>query len=140
MDRWPLGVGVFSQAILAFMPEDEIAEILAYNERRLAPVSHYSAGDLMQRLATVRAAGHVFMTFPPLPGSEPKAGIAIPIFDPLRQPIASLCIIATEWRLRGETRTHHQSVLTREAEVIARRFTRRLKSLGAEESWRQAID
>lgn len=140
MDRWPLGIGVFSLALLAYVSEDEIAEVLAYNERRLSATTHYSVDTLLQTLSKVRAEGHAFLTFPPLPNSEPKAGVAVPIFDARRRPIASLCIIATEWRMRADARTHCLTVLNREAGVIAEKHLRRQESLEAEESWRRAID
>lgn len=140
MDRWPLGIGVFSQALLAFLPNSEISEILDYNERRLRPKSQFSAEKLSESLLTVRREGHVFLTFAALRRSEPKAGIAVPIFDPQRRPIASICIIASERRMRGDARARYLATLAREAEVIARKYVRRTEKGEGEESWRKAID
>ena len=36
MNRWPLGIGSFSLAILSFLPDPEIAEVVEYNRRRLS--------------------------------------------------------------------------------------------------------
>ena len=33
-NRWPMGIGSFSLAILSFLPDDEIADILAFNRLR----------------------------------------------------------------------------------------------------------
>jgi DNA-binding IclR family transcriptional regulator len=140
MDRWPLGIGVFSLALLAYLPNDEIQEILNYNERRLQPHAHFSAENLSQALSKIRAEGYVFLTFPALLHSEPKAGIAVPIFDAKRNPIASLCIIAAERRMRGEARQRCLAVLTREAETIARKIGRDKDDETTAESWHQAID
>ena len=140
MDRWPLGVGVFSLAILAFLPAAEIAQILEYNERRLLHKSQYSAKRISVALGKVRCNKHVFLTFPALARSESKAGIAVPILDVMGRPIASLCVIATERRLRGEIRTQCVDMLAHEAALIANEYAYRPDEEVVEESWNLAIN
>lgn len=140
MDRWPLGVGVFSLALLAFLPDDEISEVLAYNERRLRPKSQFSADQISQSLRKVRMDGYAYLTFPALPGSEPKAGVALPIFDTRNRPIASLCIITQERRMRGDALQRSVALLKRESELIADQHATRQLDGGEEESWQRAID
>lgn len=141
MDRWPLGIGVFSLALLAYLPEAEIIEILRYNERRLSEKTKYSVDQILPMLSKVRSEGHAFLTLPPLEShARPKAGIAVPIFDPQRRPIASICIIAEDWRLREGSRERLTALLVKEAEDIGRRFARKPENGDSPESWQSAID
>lgn len=140
MDRWPLGVGVFSLALLAFLPDDEISEVLAFNERRLRPKSEFSAAQISDSLRKVRMEGYAYLTLPALPGSEPKAGVALPIFDARRRPIASICIISHERRMRGDALQRSVTLLKREAELIANQNASRRLANSEEETWQLAIN
>lgn len=139
MDRWPLGIGVFSLALLAFLPPAEISEILHYNERRIGDPERYSSAQIMQLLGRVRRESHIFLTFPALLHSTPKAGLAVPILDHYKRPVASLCMIAEEWRMRGNNRKHCTDILFREAERIREDYLRQKDSKESSISWKSAV-
>lgn len=139
MDRWPLGIGVFSLALLAFLPADEISEILDYNERRVDDPARYSSVQITELLSRVRREAHIFLTFPALPHSTPKAGIAVPILDHHNRPVASLCMIAEEWRMRGNTRKHCTDTLFREADRISAEYQREKDTKDTTMTWQSAV-
>jgi DNA-binding IclR family transcriptional regulator len=119
MDRWPLGVGVFSLAILAFTSGDEIDEILAFSERRIGNKAKFSATSVSQTLGNIRREGHVLLTFPKKPYLDLRTGIAVPIFDRNRRPIASLATITLAQWAQGGNRDKLIKVMMREAALIS---------------------
>jgi DNA-binding IclR family transcriptional regulator len=139
MDRWPLGVGVFSLALLAFLADQEIEKILGYNQRRMRGNAQFSVDSISQALGKARAAGFASLTFPALPGSEPKTGIAVPVFDERKRPIASICIIAHERRTRGDGLSRCAAILKEEAALIAELYVQRQLDEAPVESWRVAM-
>lgn len=146
MDRWPLGVGVFSLAILAFTPAEEIREILDFNERRIGNTLQFSAEKISETLSKARCEGHVFLLLPSKRHAEPGAGTAVPIFDRRRRPIASLATITRARWACGGNRQHLIDVMTREAKLISEKHAIHVKSglleekESEQERWQAAID
>jgi DNA-binding IclR family transcriptional regulator len=93
--RLPLGVGVGGQAILAFLPEEVIDEVLRKNAARLAR-RRLTVTQLRERLGQVRRQGYAFTEAGTVPGTHV---LAVPVFDADRQPIAALSISAMAARL-----------------------------------------
>lgn len=112
--RLPLGVGVGGLAILAFLPEREIEEVLQKNAARVAR-RQLTVAQLRERLREVRRDGHAFTEAGVVPGTHV---LAVPVFDANRQPLAALSISAMAARLPA-TRAHALlPLLTNEAQRL----------------------
>jgi DNA-binding IclR family transcriptional regulator len=93
--RLPLGVGMGGQAILAFLPDAEIDEVLRKNASRLAR-RRLTVAQLRERLRQVRRDGYAFTEAGTVPGTHV---LAVPVFDAERQPLAALSISGMAARL-----------------------------------------
>lgn len=121
-DRWPLGVGSFSMPLLAYLPDEEVDEIIESNAPRLARHDEYSPANLRRRIAETRKRGFAVDRILTYPGI---CGIGVPILDQEGRPIASLCTVAVIARM-------HES---RQAEVAAEMW---VESRKISELWRRA--
>lgn len=139
LDRWPLGIGVFSRALLAYLGDDEIRDVLQYNERRLGPDSDFSVKNISESLRIARANKYASLSIPATQGSENKIGLAVPIFDVRNRPIASLAVIAKESRMRGDAPDRVVALLQREAAWIADQHDKRHLDGEPEENWQKAF-
>jgi DNA-binding IclR family transcriptional regulator len=90
-DRWPLGVGAFGLALLAYMPDDEIDAIIAKNSPRVAGEPCYTPDKLREAVEETRRRDFAVAYNTLFLG---MCGVAVPIFDQQRRPIASLCVAA----------------------------------------------
>lgn len=113
--RLPLGVGVGGQAILAFLPEDVIDEVLRKNSARLAR-RRLTVTQLRERLGQVRRHGYAFTEAGTVPGTHV---LAVPVFDADRQPIAALSISAMAARLPAARAKQLVPMLAAEAQRLA---------------------
>ncbi len=113
--RLPLGVGVGGQAILAFLPEEVIDEVLRKNAARLAR-RRLTAAQLRERLGQVRRQGYAFTEAGTVPGTHV---LAVPVFDADRQPIAALSISAMAARLPAARAKQLVPLLAIEAQRLA---------------------
>jgi len=96
-DRWPLGVGAGSCAMLAALADDDIARILARNAAQRS--AHYPGctDEAIRRLVQeTRAQGYCLN-----PGLvlESSWAIGVPVYDVHNRPVASLSLAAIEPRL-----------------------------------------
>jgi DNA-binding IclR family transcriptional regulator len=112
--RLPLGVGVGGQAILAFLPDDEIDEVLRKNGTRLVR-RRLTAVELRERLRQVRRVGYAFTEAGTVPGTHV---LAVPVFDGDRQPIAALSISAMAARLPAARAKQLVPLLAAEAQRL----------------------
>ena len=95
----PMGVGPASEAILAFLPEDEVEAIIEANTPLYSRYHGLSADKIRGRLPQIRAQRYA------LDHGELVAGIsalAIPILPPKRDAVASIAINMTSARLGSE--------------------------------------
>jgi DNA-binding IclR family transcriptional regulator len=112
--RLPLGVGMGGQAILAFLPEVEIEDVLRKNATRLAR-RRLTAGELRDRLRQVRREGYAFTDAGTIPGTHV---LAVPVFGTDRQPVAALSISAMAARLPRARARQLLSLMATEAQRL----------------------
>ena len=96
-DRWPLGVGAGSCAMLAAMSDDDIGRILARNTAMRAQRYPGCTDSAIQRLILeTRSQGYCLN-----PGLvlESSWAIGVPVYDAHNRPVASLSLAAIEARL-----------------------------------------
>ncbi len=96
-DRWPLGVGAGSCAMLAAMSDDDIGRILARNAAMRAERYPGCTDSAIQRLIQeTRSQGYCLN-----PGLvlESSWAIGVPVYDAHNRPVASLSLAAIEARL-----------------------------------------
>lgn len=132
-DRWPLGVGAFSMPLLAFLPDDEVDEIIEYNASRLAGNDLYTAPLLRKRVGDARARNYAVNTIEAYPT---MCAIGVPVLDAHRRPIASICLTAIISRMPPERRARIAELLWAESAKISETW-QQLRSVGAQaDSWR----
>jgi len=93
---WPLGVGAFSIALLAFLPDEEVEAIIERNARYLGAQQDITPNYIRDQVKQTREKG--FASSRNL-GNLGMAAVAIPVLDPHWRPMASLCITTTLDRL-----------------------------------------
>lgn len=96
-DRWPLGVGAGSCAMLAALADDDIANILARNAAQRAHHFPGCTDEAIHRLIReARAQGYCLN-----PGLvlESSWAIGVPVYDVNHRPVASISLAAIETRL-----------------------------------------
>lgn len=98
-DRRPLGVGAGSLALLAFLPEEEVAEIIASNEPRLARYPGFAAPELRRLTAEARRQGYAFND-----GRIVSAmcAVGIPVLDLRGRVVAAISVAAIRERMSAE--------------------------------------
>jgi DNA-binding IclR family transcriptional regulator len=102
---WPLGIGAFSIALLAFLSDAEVDAIIERNARYLGAQSDITPQHIRQQVELTRQRGHACSRNL---GQLGMAAAAVPVFDPHWRPLASLCITTTLDRFYA----------TREAELV----------------------
>ena len=96
-DRWPLGVGAGSCAMLAALDDPQVDEILQRNaEPRLRQYPGCTDGAIRQMIRETRERGYCHN-----PGLvlESSWAIGVPVYDAQNQPVASISLAAIESRL-----------------------------------------
>jgi len=96
-DRWPLGVGAGSCAMLAALSDADVAEILARNAAaRQARYPGCSDEAIWRLVHEARAQGYCLN-----PGLvlESSWAVGVPVYDPNNRPVASISLAAIEARL-----------------------------------------
>lgn len=114
-DRRPLGVGAGSLALLAFLPRDEVGEIVASNAARLAAYENFAPSDLDRLIAETRAQGYSFND-----GRIVSAMCAagVPVFDTRGRVMAAISVAAIRERMSVERVAWIVGLLRREAEWL----------------------
>jgi DNA-binding IclR family transcriptional regulator len=134
-DRWPLGIGSFSLAILAFLSDDEIADILAFN--RLREGSDKTFSKISSSIQKVRKDGYALTKTRP---SRGISGIAVPVFDRRSVPIGSLCVVSTLARMTAPYLSGLVTTLKQEAEILSAQYELARMNPTQPETWRNAIN
>jgi len=96
---WPLGIGAFSIALLAFLPDEEVDAIIERNARYLGAQRDITPAHIREQVEGTRRRGYAVSRNL---GNLGMAAVAVPIFDPHWRPLASLCITTTLDRLSAE--------------------------------------
>ncbi len=119
-DRHPLGIGAGSLALLAALPDDEVAQVLAANADVLTEkYPQHLPSALRKMVQQSRAKGYALNPGTLLPGSW-AIGVAIRGLD--GRPIGALSIAAIESRLNEERQRELVPLLKREAVWIEARL------------------
>ena len=116
-DRWPMGIGSFSLAIMAFLPDQEIRDIIAFNQLRDADAATFE--HIWRSIEKTRKHGYAVRKTRAAHGI---AGVAVPVFDRRRYPIASLCAVSSSDRMHGGYLEALATGLQRESELIGAHY------------------
>lgn len=112
----PLGVGSGSLALLAFLPDHEIAAILDRNQGWLAKYPSYSRKALLADVAETRRRGYSLVDGRIVPGMN---AVGVPVLDAHGQPVAALSLAAIASRVSGARIGQLARLLTQEAARLA---------------------
>jgi DNA-binding IclR family transcriptional regulator len=135
-DTWPLGIGSFSMALLAFLPDAEIEAIIKRNARVLLGQQEITPSVLRQHVETTRRRG--FASTSNMGGSG-LGSVAVPIFDPHQRPIASLCVTAIVERMDAERQDRLVEQLWAESRAITRLWCEARDMFGRNDTWRKGL-
>ena len=113
--RRPLGVGAGSLAVLAWLPQPELARRLQQTARKLSSYPCLHAASIAAEAEAARARGYVLFLDWVVEG---MGGIAVPILDYDGRPIGALSVAALTARIRSR-----QADLARQLRQEARRIT-----------------
>jgi DNA-binding IclR family transcriptional regulator len=94
--RLPLGVGSAGLALLAWLPEDEIDRMMERNREALGRFPRLTAERIRNDANAARARGYALSANIVCEGT---GGIAVPIFDAEKRPVAALGATAIAKRL-----------------------------------------
>lgn len=115
-DRRPLGVGSGALALLAFLPDDEIDQMLQKNESWIAQFAGYSIGYLKSAVMEARRYGFSFVDGRRIPGMN---AIGVPVRDGAGHVVAALSVAAIADRVSGDRISELAGILHREAAVLS---------------------
>ena len=113
-DRRPLGVGAGSLAMLAFLPDEEVEQVIATQgvEQARFGIDEMTMRDM---IATARRLGYTLNDERLIPG---MSAVGVPIRRPNGQPFAALSVAAISTRLQLPRRDTIVASLRQEAELI----------------------
>ncbi len=135
-DRWPLGIGSFSLALLAFLNEPDVAEVIAFNQRRVSEEETLTFQHIQRSIQKTRRNGYAQRTTRSYRG---LAGIAAPVFDDRRYPIASLCLVGEASEMNAAKLSSLGGKLQREAALITKLYEGARLQQQQQERWRLAV-
>jgi DNA-binding IclR family transcriptional regulator len=115
-DRRPLGVGSGALALLAFLPDDEIEQMLQKNAAWIGQFPGYSPAYLKDAVAEARRYGFSFVDGRRIPGMN---AIGVPVRDGTGQIVAALSVAAIVDRVSGDRISELAGILHREATVLS---------------------
>ena len=115
-DRRPLGVGSGSLALLAFLPDAEVAACIERNRRWLADYPGFAPGDLERLVDATRRDGFSLIDGRIIPSMN---AIGVPVLDASGAPIAALSIAAISDRIKGKRIAELVRLLQGEASALA---------------------
>lgn len=114
--RRPLGAGAGSLALLAWLPDREVAAVLEAVRPRLADYPRLAVPVLRREIALARERGHVMLLDRVV---DRMAAIGVPVRDGTGTVVAALSIAALTERIRDRADTL-AAALGREADLIRR--------------------
>ena len=113
----PLGVGSGSLALLAFLPDEEIASIIDKNAVWLARYRGHARKELLAKVADTRQRGFSFVEGKIVPGMN---AMGVPILGADGRPVAALSLAAITDRVSGARVTQLARLLTHEAAELGK--------------------
>jgi len=113
----PLGVGSGSLALLAFLPDEEVAAILDRNAGWLAKYPGYSRKGLLADVAETRQRGYSFVDGKIISGMN---ALGVPILDAQGRAVAALSLAAIADRVSGARIGQLARMLNQEAAQLAK--------------------
>ncbi|HSV80018.1 MAG TPA: IclR family transcriptional regulator [Ramlibacter sp.] len=132
---WPLGVGAFSIALLAFLPDDEVDAIIERNARYLGAQQAITPSYIRQQVELTRQRGYASSRNL---GNLGMAAAAVPVFDPHWRPLASLCITTTLERFSAEREAELVNLLWHESRGITEAWCE-LGGIARPITWRKGL-
>jgi DNA-binding IclR family transcriptional regulator len=118
-DRRPLGVGAGSLALLAALPDPEIAAVLARNADWLKDFSGFAPDGLQRLVARTRDQGFAFNDGLIVPAMN---AVAVAVRDADGRPVVALSLAAIRDRMTPERRDGLVALLQSEAADLERRL------------------
>jgi len=115
--RRPLGVGAGSLALLAFLPPEEIEDVLAANAERLTPYDMLSPDIVRTHARETRIKGFAFNDGYIIPG---MSAVGVPVLAADDRPVAALSVAAIASRMGDERRGKIVALLQQEAASLSR--------------------
>ena len=115
--RRPLGVGSGSLALLSFLPDEEIDEIISRNELWLKNYPAYTRQDILKLIRETRRTGYALTEGRVVQG---MSGIGVPVRDASGIPVVALSVAAIADRMKGERIADLVRYLQTEATQLSR--------------------
>jgi DNA-binding IclR family transcriptional regulator len=112
----PLGWGASGRAILAFLTDDEIAEVIRRAEPSPVDSRPLDAKELRKSLADIRAKGYAMTQKQRTPEG---VGISVPIFDAASQVVANVSVTVPAFRFRPNDEPVFVRALTKIAATVS---------------------
>jgi len=113
--RRPLGVGSGSLALLAFLNDEEIAEIIRKNERWCESYPGFSPAELTNLVSETRKYGFSYIDGRVVPGMH---AIGVSVLDARGIPLAALSIAGISDRIGGDRIAELVNMLKKEAAYL----------------------
>jgi DNA-binding IclR family transcriptional regulator len=132
---WPLGIGAFSIALLAFLPDDEVDAIIERNARYLGAQRDITPAHIREQVESTRRRGYAVSRNL---GNLGMAAVAVPVFDPHWRPLASLCVTTTLERLSAEREGELVNLIWLESRRITMHWCE-LGSIARPVTWRKGL-
>jgi DNA-binding IclR family transcriptional regulator len=107
-NTYPLYAGATSKAVLAFLPEPQIARALGGKLTPVNPATKISAKKLRAQIVEIRAKGFVVTSEETFPG---VTGIGVPVLTPRGQPLGSIAMAGPLHRMDAKAIARYTEVL-----------------------------
>ena len=105
----PLGVGAAGLALLAFLPDNEIRDILTQNKELLYSYGHMSISKMRSLIQSTQERGWAVVGDSAVPG---VIGVGMPIFDAYGYPIFAVSVSSIATRM-SPPKQHHTARIIR---------------------------
>ncbi len=115
--RQPLGVNAGGLALLLGLEQDDAQEIIKANAPRLEAYEDLDADELLRSLQESRALGYAVIGEKAVPG---VTAIGLPIYNPMKQPVAALTIAAITRRMTRARQAEIVPWLRQEVDEVER--------------------
>jgi DNA-binding IclR family transcriptional regulator len=127
-DRRPMGVSASGLAMLAALPDEEVARVIEANASRVAALTGQDRVGILGLVDQTRRNGFALNAGYSAPG---MAAVALPICGARGEPLGSLCVAALATRLDAQRCETVVRWLTEEVEQLTRRLNELSNGLNA---------
>lgn len=118
-DRRPLGVGAGNLAMLAWLPDDEVRQIVAANAQQYPHFGKLDAATIMALVEASRELGYAFNDRLILAGMR---AVGVPVMGHDGRPVAALSVAAISERMSAARRADIVAWLAEQATVLHERL------------------